>query len=349
MLAQGNFSRAEILRWHEDGYFGLDLPVCCLQNGKDSPLRPLGDWMHDWARGGLQLAPPPGFSCAAAATLGSAEATVPSAQTPALSHAAAPHRLQQEHQPRLGDMSGIQPSANSQLYDEHLFTEAVAARQIVAAQSRSDLDGKINHQQVHGHVHNAQYRTAMQALSSGLRSVDASQDVISAGVGSEQVQHQQQHQQQQQRQQQQQQQAFTSRSSAAPASVHAQQAMQHREQQLPPPHYPIQQPEQPLLQPHALPPSLPQQQPALQTELSMGGTPPLLAVQGEGSAVPVLRPRLPAFAQLRAGGSSQDAEQEADVNELIELLRQPVSSDCMGNVAECIACASLLGTNWHTC
>ncbi len=321
--AQGNFSRVEIMRWHEDGYFGLDLPLRCVKDGADSPLRPLGDWMHDWEHGGLQLAPPPGFATVIAATSGEPGAVAPSAQTPAASQAAASQRLQQD-QHRLVDTSGNQHSTHGQLYGDHLFAEATA-RQMVAIQAKGDANGVLD-QQGDGQLHNAQHATTMQAFANGLRSVTASQDVTGASGGSEQMQ---------------QQQALASRPSAALSSAYPQLPWLQHQQQLPPPHYPIQQPEQLLLQPHGLPPSLPQQRSALQTELSMGWTPPSLAAPTEGLAVPMLRPRLPAFAQLRAGGSSQDAEQEADVNELIELLRQPVSCECMVIVARPVALASL--------
>ena len=313
MHAQGNFSRAEILRWHEDGYFGLDLPLRCAKDGQDSPLRPLGEWMHEWERGGTQLAPPPGFSSAAAATPGERGAMPASAQTPAVSQASASQRPLQD-EPGLDDIDGKQHSAHRQLHDEHLPQEVVAARHMVVFPA-SASNGVPNHQQGQRHYQNIQYGTTMQASPRAQRSVDASQLVVSANGSLEQMQQQQQ-------------QAIFSQRSAALSSGYAQQQRQHpQQQQFPLPHDPVQ---QLLLQPNGLPPSLLQQQSALQTELNMGGAPPSLAAQAEASAVAAsLRPRLPAFAQLRAGGSSQDAEQEADVNELIELLRQPVSCECM--------------------
>lgn len=292
--AQGNFSPAEVLRWHEDGYFGLDLLLRCIRDGEDSPLRPLGEWMHAWQGGSPMAPPPPGFSATAAATSVPLTEMAVGGQTrgqaPGLGQAATPQGLQPDQLGKV-ELSVHQHGLQSDPQDWRQSSEAAVVGRL-PYQVMSAFSKPSHEQPVQQHLHHNQHGMSAQAYPTQLQSLNGAEDLASLDDSSG---HAQQHQH-----------AVPSRPGVALVNGYGQQPEQHQQ-----PSLQLQQ-EVELLHPRGLSPSLDMGRTALQN-----------AAHAEGPAMTAsVRPRLPAFAQLRAGGgSSQDAEQEADVKELMELLR----------------------------
>ena len=334
MAAQGNFSRTEILRWHEDGYFGLDLLLRSVKDSEDSPLRPLGDWMLGW-EGSLQSAPPPGFSAAAAAA-----AAAQSSDSANSAHASfelppvTPEKhMQQNEQGEVGMAFSAHAGRHSQPSDKLRLPDAITVEQQSAFVAENGPVGR-HQQQGQGPQREGSHRAAGLGEPIQLQCED---DGLGPGPGapsldgfSEQLQRQHLH------------------SGRGGAMLFSQLKLQPV---LPLTHYGHQQ-RQELQQPHEPQLSVPEQKLPMHGSLGLGFAAQPSAALPEVLTAPVAqRPRLPAFVQLHAGGSSQDAEQDADVTELLELLRQPVSScqPSCDRLCRCIKPAMLITQTPRCC
>ena len=294
----------EILRWHEEGYFGRDLLLRCVRDSENVPLRPLGDWMLIWD-GGLQSAPPPGYSVAAAAAAAQSSDRANSAHAPSDSLSpVVQYRDQVEHGE--ADMAFSEHALHSQRHEQRHVLDRVSYEQQPASMAAVGEIGHLHERQEPDHSHEGSATgrgvpTQLQRNVNGHGAVDLDP---SLNTFAEQLQRQQ---------------LYPGQPGAIHATGFPQQPVGTQ------PQYGFQRNQQ-VQHPQSSQVLGPGQQLPMHGQTSAGpAMQPSAAQPAEPTAPASLRARRPASVQLQAGGSSQDAEQDADVTELLELLRQPVS------------------------